>query len=40
MTDLMNIHSAAQEEIKKYFSLNPVKLKTPFSRKGLFGPWV
>jgi hypothetical protein len=33
MTDLMNIHTAAQEEIKKYFSLNPVKLKHPFPER-------
>ena len=33
MTDLMNIHTAAQEEIKKYFSINPVKLKHPFPER-------
>jgi len=31
--NLMNIHTAAQEEIKKYFSLNPVKLKHPFPER-------
>jgi hypothetical protein len=29
MTDLMNIHKPAQEEIKKHFSLKSVKLKHP-----------
>ena len=33
MTDLMNIHTAAQEEIKKYFSLNSVGLKHPFPER-------
>jgi len=33
MTDLMNIHTAAQEEIKKYFSLNSVRLKHPFPER-------
>ena len=33
MADLMNIHTAAQEEIKKYFSLNSVSLKHPFPER-------
>ncbi len=33
MTDLMNIHTAAQGKIKKYFSLNSVKLKHPFPER-------
>jgi hypothetical protein len=35
MTDLMNLHFVAQEVIKKYFTLNPVKLKHPFPERPL-----
>lgn len=33
MTDLMNIHATALEEIRKHFFLNPVKLKHPFPER-------